>query len=391
MKNFYEKIKAFTLAEVAIVLVILGIIAGVTIAIGKAQYNYYANRFSSDNSFENIQAAIEALHTERCSTSDLNSGICYSSTSLPVFGHNGSRGLCDRLIDVFNVVGKPDCTLRTTSDFKNATPNFITTNGMKFFNFGSDASGDPLVYTVYVDIDGSKRNGILNQDVMRYKIYAGDSGKFTIFYNDTNVRSGLSVGAYPTLQDRFCGSAWFWHPSPSWDFDSIKSHFRTDVLDIVKTTVGNNLKTTINSGIGGDVGNLDSKINDALSYAYNQTYNRFLYGLENDGASMIQGSPSLIYGGNDGSGNTVGKNRVNYYYCLGGGGTNCYTYAYSNVDSDQVIKTFLNYFDRYCATNYGGTYTSKTTSDPTTTRGGTGGTGTATAVIHGSDVKVEKY
>lgn len=183
MKILYKKIKAFTLAEVAIVVMILALIASVTIKITKSRSNHYLNSFMSYSAFTSLQSGMEELVATGCSDNDYQIMIpspphpyCATKYSLPLNGHTtDSRGLCDRLLDEeVNTVGTFDC-FRTisseTGQFDTAHTNFTTTNGMSFLNFGSIASGTPLLYTVYVDIDGPRRNSVLNEDVVKFNIY----------------------------------------------------------------------------------------------------------------------------------------------------------------------------------------------------------------------------
>ncbi len=81
-------------------------------------------------------------------------------------------GLCEKLTEAINTTGDVDCSLTATaaSNFKTATPNFVTANGIRYFNLGSSADVNGI-YTIYVDIDGSKRNGVLNEDVLAFNIY----------------------------------------------------------------------------------------------------------------------------------------------------------------------------------------------------------------------------
>lgn len=94
-------------------------------------------------------------------------GSCtYGCTETP----SANNGLCDKLAEIVNVIGDVDCSLVATTNFNTATPNLVAANGLRFFNFGSDADGDGM-YTIYVDIDGPKRNGILNEDVIAFNVY----------------------------------------------------------------------------------------------------------------------------------------------------------------------------------------------------------------------------
>lgn len=188
MKNFFRRIKAFTLAELAIVFMILALIAAVTYKVTQQRSDYYLNRFMYYSAFTNLQKGIEELVAVGCTdaptpTDDMSKGYCkITKYSLPIYGHNtdDSRALCDRLAEEeFNTIGSVTCSqvgnLSDSTDFATATPNFTTTNGMKFFNLGSSpadtSDANIKLFTVYVDIDGKKRNSKLNEDIMKFNIY----------------------------------------------------------------------------------------------------------------------------------------------------------------------------------------------------------------------------
>jgi len=91
-------------------------------------------------------------------------------------------GLCQRFAEVINTIGTINCSLTSTDagPFNSSTANFTTNNGQMFFNFGSNPSyGEGTyvfdtpaddVYTIYIDIDGAKGNGVLNKDILKFYI-----------------------------------------------------------------------------------------------------------------------------------------------------------------------------------------------------------------------------
>lgn len=117
-------------------------------------------------SLNNLNRLISYLAAVECPAS------CTYGCGTEIPGAN--NGVCDRLVDIINTVGTVDCSLTATSGFKTATPNFVTANGIRYFNFGSNADADG-VYTIYADIDGNKRNGVLNEDVLAFNIYLDGS------------------------------------------------------------------------------------------------------------------------------------------------------------------------------------------------------------------------
>lgn len=182
MKKNYKrkKAKGFTYIEIMLVLLIVGIILVATINTGKIRINSNLNKYMYYSAFNSLMQSTSALLAEGCIQTDVDNHYCTAlSGYLPKIANdtaNSTRGLCNRLAELFNTVGPVDCTQTATdsTNFKTATPNFIASNGMRFFNFGTAPTGtDPNYnYTVYVDIDGaSARNSVLNEDVMKYRIY----------------------------------------------------------------------------------------------------------------------------------------------------------------------------------------------------------------------------
>lgn len=190
MKKNYKKI-AFTIAEILMALGISAVIAVIFFKNVKTANTHYANSLGAYSAFKNLETVANDLATNPgCSSADLAqtpTPYCVTAKSLPSFGHSSSntRGFCDRLVnEEFNTTGAVNCdqtaigAISDATDFKTATPNFVTTNGMRFFNVGalptatiSDAVG---YYSIYVDIDGTKRNGKLNEDVIKFLVLAAD-------------------------------------------------------------------------------------------------------------------------------------------------------------------------------------------------------------------------
>lgn len=106
-------------------------------------------------------------------------------------------------------------------------------------------------------------------------------------------------------------------------------------------------------------------LNEAISYAEQATYAKFVENtVDTDSTDGVALTGTTKYG-SSGS-NQIFKSGDNGY-----------------IDGKQLINTFLNFFDMYCAQNFGGTYdsTKKSVGAKSTTRSGDGGTGTATGAI----------
>ena len=170
MKNFYAKIKAFTLAEVTIVFVVVTVIIYATFQINKAQLNY-ATKFQSYAAFMNLQTATATL----VSAGYEKIGDSSPTKALPLIGNHTPAdvsyplGFCQRLSQIINTVGTVDCSKTTQANFNATNANFTATNGTRFYNLGSNPDGSSY-YTVYVDINGDNGNSTLNVDVIPFMI-----------------------------------------------------------------------------------------------------------------------------------------------------------------------------------------------------------------------------
>lgn len=215
MKKNYKNF-AFTLAEVLVVLLVIGIIITAGMGVQRAKKNY-VNKFMAYSAFTNLKSGIDELVAEGCTDDDLKpqvDGISYvckgKSGYIPQVGQGGwgynNRGLCERLTDKYNIVGNPNCNQPVvssgTTNFNGLTPNFKVTNSMKFYNFGSNPTqyGSNYVYTVYLDIDGDARKGILGDDVLAFDI-STDGG--VILDNSANMANVIDTTDYLTADVRY--------------------------------------------------------------------------------------------------------------------------------------------------------------------------------------------
>lgn len=170
--------KAFTLAEVMVALVVMSIVLAVTIKINKSRTDYF-NKFMTYAALSDLKSGAGVLLSDGCTSSDTTACPTKGNKTLPLKGQaSDSLGLCYRLVDAFNTIGTTDCT-QTASDgtnFSTAVPNFKLSNGIAFYNFGSNATSG--LYTVYVDLDGQRTGSknTLGQDVLKFTIRTTDAG-----------------------------------------------------------------------------------------------------------------------------------------------------------------------------------------------------------------------
>lgn len=177
--------KAFTIAEVLIAIIIMGIIATLTVKINQVK-DGYVNKFMYYSAFINLKQAVDQMMAEGCTNEDITNGYCTDFSSLPNIGNTAnSRGFCDRLADMLNTVGTTRCDLSITSPTVNATPVtpangtsltsytniFKLTNGITVKNIGYTTINSIPYYIVNIDIDGtSKRSSKYNEDVVAFAV-----------------------------------------------------------------------------------------------------------------------------------------------------------------------------------------------------------------------------
>lgn len=177
-KNFYKK--GYTLAEIVVTIIVLGIVASLTLKITAIKltrvnrYNYYA--------------AYNVL-------SELASELIYESED----GTIPTSNLCVEFQDRLNLTSEkvivndtertPSCSIghsiNSSTDFSNIVPNLVARNGIRFYNLSSipsaitqlnGAAGNDLMgYTIYVDLDGQRGEAELWKDVVPF--YLTISGK----------------------------------------------------------------------------------------------------------------------------------------------------------------------------------------------------------------------
>lgn len=103
-----------------------------------------------------------------------------SIKTLPDKGYVGDgSGLSEKFASMLNLMGNITIDATTPgspTDFSSLTPNFTSTNGAKYYNLGAthttSASSNPSeeIYTIYIDIDGTKGKSKLNEDVMKFTV-----------------------------------------------------------------------------------------------------------------------------------------------------------------------------------------------------------------------------
>lgn len=186
MINKIAKIKAMTLAEVLVMFFIVGIVASATIGISRSKIDY-ATKYLYYSTFDTMKKAVGIMMAD-----GFNSPTTLTlERALPNKAHlqdpahaSNWIGLCDVMTNIINTVGPNNCAseplLNDASNFATATPTFVATNGIAYYNFGANPTAivgvdvTTQVYTVYVDINGvNSGKSQLNVDVMKFQIDRG--------------------------------------------------------------------------------------------------------------------------------------------------------------------------------------------------------------------------
>lgn len=232
MENLSQK-RAFTLAEIMIAVLISAVIAMLFLKAIRTGTTHYTNNLMTYSAINSLSAGAYDMAQTGCTTTGGTSDdmdtvtftpaltpahpYCDAATGLlPRWKHTDSttvtspvnmpnRGFCDRFArEEINVAGTIDCTQTATdsTNFTTATPNFITTNGARFFNFGAPLSSPAPTatasngyYTVYIDIDGKKRSGRMTEsatgkkdvDVIKFYVAVDSSKPFQVIPDPDSI------------------------------------------------------------------------------------------------------------------------------------------------------------------------------------------------------------
>jgi len=154
--------KGFTLAELMIVLLIMGVVASLTIPTLLKNVSSNNNRIL----FKSAYKLVETTVNDEISDISLYPTGTFDST------------FCTNFFSNLNTIGTVNCaasTLPTAST--EGTPNATTSNGMRWYGFNTAlaqtafAINDTTPLTVSVDIDGLKGKHTPNIDVFQINVF----------------------------------------------------------------------------------------------------------------------------------------------------------------------------------------------------------------------------
>lgn len=215
-----RKIKAFTIAEILIVTGVIGIVALATMSNVHSMIQNYSNKYMYYTAFTSLQNAVYQMTS--------------SSYTFPTTGAT----FCPNFSSFLNTIGTIACGTNVTTNFAANNANFTTSNGMRFYNFGSAPTStlQSGYYTVYIDIDGPSRKGTLNDDVMAFNVYLDGTVlpddnstaltnknymTATVAYLNSSTNTNTIVAAGLTYKDATCAAKGFYKgvacssPSPT--------------------------------------------------------------------------------------------------------------------------------------------------------------------------------
>jgi prepilin-type N-terminal cleavage/methylation domain-containing protein len=160
--------KAFSLAEVMITLAIMGVITSMLIPTlmtsipNSKKYLYKA-------AYKNVEDVVVEL---------INDASLYPMGNLE--NSTDAGFFCNNFTSKINTIGAPDCLNKRVPSSAAATPNFIATNGMRWYGLvNSFTAASPNYENVWVDVDGiNKGNNFVGEDILR--IHIQKTGKIVI-------------------------------------------------------------------------------------------------------------------------------------------------------------------------------------------------------------------
>ena len=130
--------KAFTLSEALVTLAIIGVLAAILIPV--------INNVRPDKDKIAYKKALYSLQSAVSSAMD-STEYTMAANSAAYWKEASAGDFCRAIADSLNIAGTVDCTGPSSYDH----PNFITTDGIRYWNLeGSFSEAEP-VRTIYVD------------------------------------------------------------------------------------------------------------------------------------------------------------------------------------------------------------------------------------------------
>lgn len=180
--------KAFTLAETLISLVVIGVIAAILIPMLTSS-GPQKERVMYKKAFYSMQEALAtALNDIGYSPDVPNVGI--DDTNGTYWAGVDATKFCNSVAGAMHTIGNVNCGAAGDAN----SPNFVTTNGIKWWGLGGTAMSKATDKTVYVDVNGNAGPGTAGVDILKLNIkYDGRIVTPTAATTDTTTGTNWST------------------------------------------------------------------------------------------------------------------------------------------------------------------------------------------------------
>ena len=193
MLNFTKKIKAFTLAEIFVTVIVLSVLVSVCLSFYSLNRKDVEREYFYYSAYQNIVKVVESALSNESYKNSTNTGDIVDSNcgnrKCVVFRQGSFGALCRIFGDYYNFVGSKECMRSNATPWTDgANPSLTLTNGMQFY-FSDQSAGqipelfvatEPNVdytgWTFWVDINGYG-NGKDKEHYDIMKFYITLSGK----------------------------------------------------------------------------------------------------------------------------------------------------------------------------------------------------------------------
>ncbi len=155
--------KAFTLSEILVSLVVIGVVAAILIPMLNAN-SPQKERVMYKKAVYSMQEALStALNDIGYSQDAANVGVDSSDS---YWAGVDAAKFCNSVANAMNTIGSVNCG---ASGDKNS-PNFVTSNGIKWWGLGGSAVTKASDKTIYVDVNGDAGPGTPGVDILKLNV-----------------------------------------------------------------------------------------------------------------------------------------------------------------------------------------------------------------------------
>lgn len=156
--------KAFTLVETLISMVVIGIIAAILIPMLSAS-SPQKERVMYKKAVYSMQEALSTALNDIGYSEDVpNEGI--QGTGESYWAGVDAQKFCNSVASAMSTMGSVDCSSAGDKD----APNFVTSNGIKWWGLGGTAVTKANDKTIYVDVNGSAGPGTPGVDILKLNV-----------------------------------------------------------------------------------------------------------------------------------------------------------------------------------------------------------------------------